>query len=266
MVRSRTATRFNSTSRELSAFPERRLVGRKIGLTSAVVQKQMGVSQPDFGLLFGEMAFGDQESVSYDRFLQPRVEAEVAFVLGDDLTELPVNIADVLRATDFVVPAIEIVDSRIANWDISIVDTVGDNASSGAFVLGGSPRSLRDIPDLRDCEMTLSCCGSELSAGTGAASLGHPANAVVWLANTVAYRGVPLRKGEIVLSGALGPIVGAEPGQEYEAKIAGLGSVRARTLHRNSRVGLRRRLCRPDFFSQGTYWAVMQQLAHGIRH
>lgn len=206
---------------------ERRQVGRKIGLTSPAVQRQMGVDTPDFGVLFADMAFGDSEPVPMERLIQPRVEAEVAFVLGRDLPDRPVTTAEVLRATDFVVAAIEIVDSRVENWDISIFDTVADNASSGLFVVGGSPRSLRDIDDLRASAMSLTCDGVELSAGTGSACLGHPVNAVVWLANAVAERDVPLRAGEVILSGSLGPLVPVEPGKTYETTIEGLGSVRA---------------------------------------
>jgi 2-keto-4-pentenoate hydratase len=205
----------------------RHRVGRKIGLTSPAVQQQMGVDTPDFGVLFADMAYGDSMPIPHGRLLQPRVEAEVAFVLGDDLPERAVTVAEVLRATDFVVAAVEVVDSRIANWDISIFDTVADNASSGVFVLGAAPRSLRDIDDLRDATMTLTKGTSVVSSGTGAACLGHPVNAVVWLANVLAARGEPLRAGEIVLSGSLGPLVPAEASACYEASIGGLGSVRA---------------------------------------
>ena len=204
-----------------------RRVGRKIGLTSRAVQQQMGVDTPDFGVLLADMALGDAEPIPAGRLLQPKVEAEVAFVLGRDLPDRPVVASDVLRATEFVVAAIEVVDSRIRDWDISIVDTVADNASSGMFVLGGSPRRLTDIDDLRSIEMTLTCQGETLSAGSGAACLGHPVNAVVWLANAVAERGAPLQEGEVILSGSLGALVAAEPGQSYEAEFTGLGSVRA---------------------------------------
>ena len=205
-----------------------RRVGRKIGLTSPAVQQQMGVDTPDFGVLLADMAYGDAEPIPATRLLQPKVEAEVAFVLGRDLPDTPVIASDVLRATDFVVPAIEVVDSRISDWDISIVDTVADNASSGVFVLGGSPRRLTDIGDLRDIAMTLTSDGATLSSGTGEACLGHPVNAVVWLANAVAERGVPLQAGEVILSGSLGPLVAVERGQVYEATLTGLGTVRAR--------------------------------------
>ncbi len=205
----------------------RRRVGRKIGLTSPAVQRQMQVDTPDFGVLFADMAYGDAQPIPFGDLLQPRVEAEVAFVLVADLPEADVTAPELLRAIDFVLPAIEVVDSRIANWDISIFDTVADNASSGLFVTGGSPRSLRDIDDLRVSEMALTVDGEVVSSGTGAACLGHPVNAVVWLANAVARRGEPLRAGELVLSGSLGPLVPVRPGLTYEAHISGLGSVRA---------------------------------------
>lgn len=204
-----------------------RRVGRKIGLTSPAVQAQMGVSTPDFGVLLADMAYGDSDPIPSTRLLQPRVEAEVAFVLGRDLPERPIIASDVLRATEFVVAAIEVVDSRISNWDISILDTVADNASSGVFSLGGSPRKLTDVADLRDIAMTLTCDGETLSSGSGAACLGHPVNAVVWLANAVAERGAPLQAGEVILSGALGPLVPVERGRTYEATFTGLGAVRA---------------------------------------
>lgn len=208
---------------------DHRRIGRKIGLTSPAVQEQMGVDTPDFGVLYAEMGIGDGLPVPSTELLQPRIEAEVAFVLAHDLPDRPVIASDVLRATDFVVAAIEIVDSRIRDWNISIVDTVGDNASSGMFVLGGSPRPLDEIDDLRECSMTLTGPDGDavLSSGTGAACLGHPVNAVVWLANAVAERGDPLRAGEVILSGSLGPLVPVERGATYTATIEGLGSVRA---------------------------------------
>lgn len=204
-----------------------RRVGRKIGLTSPAVQQQMGVDTPDFGVLYADMAYGDSQPIPATKLLQPRIEAEVAFVLGRDLPDRPVIASDVLRATEFVVAAIEVVDSRIAGWDISIFDTVADNASSGVFVLGGAPRRLLDVDDLHGVEMSLTSDGQVLSSGTGAACLGHPVNAVVWLANAVAERGDPLAAGEVLLSGALGPLVTAERGSTYEVTMTGLGSVRA---------------------------------------
>jgi 2-keto-4-pentenoate hydratase len=203
----------------------RRLVGAKIGLTNPAVQKVFGVYQPDFGVLFADMAVPDGDEVDLKRLIQPRVEAEVAFVLKQDLPHERVTSVDVMRAIDFLLPAIEIVDSRIEGWDISIVDTVADNASSGLYVLGTQPQSLSKV-DLRLCGMVLEHAGEPVSVGAGAACLGNPLNAVVWLAETMARMGSPLRAGDVVLSGALGPMVPVTPGARYEARISGLGSVR----------------------------------------
>ncbi|MDG4829117.1 fumarylacetoacetate hydrolase family protein [Solwaraspora sp. WMMD1047] len=202
-----------------------RTVGAKIGLTSPAVQQALGVFQPDFGVLLDSMAVPDGAEVDPARLLQPKVEAEVAFVLGGDLPYERVTSADVIRATDHLLPAIEIVDSRVADWDISIVDTVADNASSGLFVLGTTPRRLRDV-DLRLCGMVLEHAGEPVSVGAGAACLGNPLHAVAWLAGTLASAGDPLRAGDVVLSGALGPMVAVTPGAAYEARISGFGSVR----------------------------------------
>lgn len=203
----------------------RRVVGRKIGLTSRVVQVQLGVDQPDYGTLLDDMALCDGDEVSLSRVLQPKVEAEVAFVLGRDLDQHGATPGEVIRAIEFALPAIEIVGSRIANWDIKLLDTVADNASSGLFVVGNEPRRL-DCLDLRRCGMTMTRRGDEVSTGTGAACLGHPVNAVTWLARKMVEMGEPLRAGDLVMSGALGPMVRAEPGDVFEAAIAGLGSVR----------------------------------------
>jgi 2-keto-4-pentenoate hydratase len=203
----------------------RRQIGAKIGLTSKAVQSAFGVFQPDFGVLFADMAVPDGSVVELDRLIQPRVEAEIAFVLGADLPHKEVTSVDVIRATEYVLPAIEIVDSRIAGWDISIVDTVADNASSGLFVLGTTPTPLSRV-DLRLCGMALTYQGEPVSVGAGAACLGNPLNAVTWLASTMARMGSPLRAGDVVLSGALGPMVPVTPGARYEARVSGLGSVR----------------------------------------
>jgi 2-keto-4-pentenoate hydratase len=204
----------------------RRPVGAKIGLTAPAVQRAFGVYQPDFGVLLADMAVPDGAEIDPDTLIQPRVEAEVAFVLGRDLPAEQVTVADVLRATDFLLPAIEVVDSRIAGWDISIVDTVADNASSGRYVLGTTPRSVSAV-DLRLCGAVLESAGQPVSVGAGAACLGNPLHAVAWLATTLAGNGNPLRAGDLVLSGALGPMVPVTPGASYEARISGLGSVRA---------------------------------------
>jgi 2-keto-4-pentenoate hydratase len=204
----------------------RRLVGRKIGLTSRAVQAQLGVDQPDYGMLFADMDVPEGEEIPLSKVMQPKVEAEVAFVLGDDLDEEQLTTADVMNAIDYAVAAIEVVGSRVANWDIRITDTVADNASSGLFVLGHEPKVLGEF-DPRLCGMVMECRGEPVSVGAGAACLGSPVSAVLWLAKVMAQAGRPLAAGDIVLSGALGPMAPIAPGDAIEARISGLGSVRA---------------------------------------
>lgn len=203
--------------------------GRKIGLTAPAVQAQLGVDQPDFGTLFAELTFGDGEPVPAPLLLQARVEAEVALVLGDDLHVAVPSVADVVRATAYAVPALEIVDSRIVGWDLSITDTIADNASHGAVVLGTHPRLLSDV-DLRQVRMRMTVAGDEVSTGTGADCLGNPLVAATWLARTMVERGTPLRAGDIVLTGALGPMSPVVTGAEVVAEIDGLGSIRTRVI------------------------------------
>jgi 2-keto-4-pentenoate hydratase len=206
-----------------------RVVGRKTGLTNPAVQAQLGVGQPDFGVLLDSMACAAGVPVDSTRTLQPKIEAEIAFVLAHDLDGDVIGRAEVAAATAYVVPALEIVDSRIAGWDISIVDTIADNASSGLFVLGDQKQRLGRL-DLADCAMTMRKggeLGDVVSTGTGAACLGHPLAAVAWLAATVRDHGRPLRAGEVILSGALGPMVPVVPGDTFLADISGLGQVSA---------------------------------------
>jgi 2-keto-4-pentenoate hydratase len=199
--------------------------GRKIGLTSPVVQAQLGVDAPDFGVLLDEMAVAAGGTADTTRLLQPRIEAEVAFVLGADLDLAAPTDADVVAATDSVTAALEIVDSRIAGWDITLLDTVADNASSGMYVLGSAPRPLGPGLDLAGCAMTMRQNGTAVSAGLGRACLGSPVRAVAWLAATAYALGAPLRAGDIVLSGALGPMVEVRAGDRFEAEVDELGTV-----------------------------------------
>ncbi|MGY0500345.1 2-keto-4-pentenoate hydratase [Nocardia sp. FBN12] len=203
-----------------------RVVGAKIGLTAPAVQQQFGVFQPDFGMLLDDMIYGHREPVPYSRFLQPRAEGEIAFVLGRDIEKAGATAADVLRATDFVLPAIEIVDSRIANWDLTITDTVADNASSGAVVLGVTPVSPTGL-DLARVGMVLERDGEPVSFGAGHACLGSPVVAVTWLARELARRGHPLRAGDVIMSGALGPMVPISAEGTFRLRLDGLGEVDA---------------------------------------
>ena len=204
----------------------RKLVGRKIGLTSVAVQQQLGVDQPDYGMLFADMAIAEGEEVPLGALIQPKAEAEVAFVIGKDLPHKDLTLSDLMSAIEYVLPSIEIVDSRVADWNIRILDTVADNASSGLYVLGAEPVKLERL-DLRTCGMVMSLKGEPVSTGVGAACLGHPLNAALWLAKTMARVGRPLSAGDQIMSGALGPMVPAQPGDVMEARIEGLGSVRA---------------------------------------
>ena len=198
-------------------------VGRKIGLTSPVVQAQLGVHQPDFGVLLDDMAVPDGGTVAPGHLLQPKVEGEIAFRLGADLTG-DINADTVRDAVVSAHAAIEIVDSRVAGWDIRIADTVADNASSGMFVISDHCLPLSGFEPV-SAEMTLLVNGTEASSGNGAACLGDPLVALEWLARTAVEFGDPLRAGDVVLSGALGPMVVVSPGDRVDVHISGLGAV-----------------------------------------
>jgi 2-keto-4-pentenoate hydratase len=201
----------------------RRIVGRKVGLTAKAVQAQLGVDQPDFGVLFDDMTIADGGVLLASKVLQPKAEAEVAFVMCADVLDPAATVETVTASIAYAVAAIEIVDSRIADWKISFADTVADNGSSAFYVLGSDPKPLDGL-DLWTCGMALEVNGAVASLGAGVACLGHPLKAVTWLARTLAERGEGLRSGDVVLSGALGPMVAIVPGDHVKASIGGLGS------------------------------------------
>ena len=200
------------------------LVGKKIGLTSFEVQKQIGVDQPDYGILFNDMEILNGQSVSWKDLMQPKAEAEVAFVLNKTLDQNNMTIVDVMRAIDFVLPAIEIPGSRIADWKITLSDTIADNASASHYVLGSQPVRLENFDSI-NCGMKLIINGEQVSTGKGSNCLGSPLNAVHWLANKMLEIGNPLRKGELILSGALGKFVDIKPGDHIVTHIDGMGPV-----------------------------------------
>jgi 2-keto-4-pentenoate hydratase len=202
----------------------RRLAGQKIGLTAKAVQTQLGVDEPDYGALFADMILADGDSVAAGRVLQPRVEAEIAFVLKKDLVGEFLPPEAVVEATEYVTPAIEICGSRIAGWDIRIADTIADNASSGLIVLGRN-RVRPALAALAAVPMTLSLDGVVAAEGRGDACLGNPAIAVAWLAGALTRFGGGLREGDVVMSGALAKMIAAEAGCRFLADFGGFGSV-----------------------------------------
>lgn len=202
----------------------RAIVGRKVGLTAKAVQEQLGVDQPDYGVLFADMEVADGGNISSESLIQPKAEAEIAFILAEDLPARELSVDQLAGKIASACAAIEIVDSRIADWKITFADTVADNGSSAMFVLGKNRLPISDL-DLLGCKMTLSVDGEVTSTGIGAACLGHPLNAALWLVNRLAQSGQPMRKGDVILSGALGPMVALQTGMEVSTAIEGLGSV-----------------------------------------
>lgn len=200
----------------------RHIVGRKAGLTARAVQQQLGVDQPDFGVLFDDMQIVDGGTLDPARALQPKAEAEIAFILGADLPDPDTTAAMVAEAVASVHAAIEIVDSRIADWKITFADTVADNGSSAFFVLARDGKPLVGL-DLYSCGMVMEVNGAPVSLGAGAAVMGNPLNAAAWLAQTLARRGEPLKAGDILLAGALGPMVALNPGDHVRAVVGGIG-------------------------------------------
>lgn len=201
-----------------------RIVGKKIGLTSLAMQKLLGVDEPDYGHLLDSMVVENGGVISVDKVLQPKVEAEIAFVLKKELRGPNVTALDVIQATDYILPALEIVDSRVTDWKIKIADTVADNASSGFYVLGGKPVKISDV-DLELLGVAFYKNGELANTGVGAAALGNPANCVAWLANRLSEFDISLQPGEVILSGALSAAVEAKSGDSYTARFAHLGTV-----------------------------------------
>ena len=205
------------------------IVGKKIGVTSKVVMDMLKVNQPDFGQMTSGMVFNEGEAIRADSMIAPKAEAEVAFVLKSDLMGPGVTAADVLRATDFVVPCFEIVDSRIRDWKIKIQDTVADNASCGVLTLGGVRKSPRQL-DLALAGMVLEKNGEIVSTSAGAAVQGSPVNAVAWLANTLGRLGIGLKAGEIILSGSQSPLIPVKAGDSLYCSVGGLGGTSVRFI------------------------------------
>jgi len=205
----------------------RTIKGHKVGLTSVAMQKLLGVSEPDYGHLLDDFFYLEHLPIPASRFLQGRVEPEVAFVLKKALTGPGVTVPDAISAVDYVLPALEIVDSRITDWKIGLYDTIADNASSAAVVLGSTPTPLGEV-DLRRVGAVMHRNGHVAGTGAGGAVLGSPINSLVWLANTVGARGVVLEAGHVILPGAVCAMVPIAAGDSVTATFAGLGSVTAR--------------------------------------
>ena len=206
-----------------------RVVGKKIGVTSQAVMNMLGVFQPDFGILLDGMVYNEGQPIEARTLIQPKAEGEIAFILKKDLMGPGVTAADVMAATEGVMACFEIVDSRIRDWKIQIQDTVADNASCGVFVLGDRLVDPRDV-DLATCGMVLEKNGEIVATGAGAAALGHPANAVAWLANTLGRLGMGLKAGEVVLSGSLGIMVPVQAGDSLRVTIGGIGGCSVRFI------------------------------------
>jgi len=205
-----------------------KIIGKKIGVTSKAVQNMLNVHQPDFGYLTDNMVFNQGEEMPIsEQLIQPRAEGEIAFILKKNLMGPGVTNADVLAATECVMPCFEIVDSRIEDWNIKIQDTVADNASCGLFVLGDNAVSPSQV-DLATCGMVVEKNGSIISTGAGAAALGSPVNCVTWLANTLGQFGIPLKAGEVILSGSLVPLEPVQAGDFMTVSIGGIGSASVR--------------------------------------
>ncbi|MEO1263960.1 MAG: fumarylacetoacetate hydrolase family protein [Bacteroidota bacterium] len=204
-----------------------KVIGSKIGLTSPAVQKQFGIDKPDFGMLWEDKEVWNGGEISTKEIIQPRAEAEIAFVLGKDLTSDAITSVDIISSIEYALASIELVGSRIEGWDIRITDTIADNASASHWVVGHKPVRLENL-DLINCKMRMDKNGKVASEGMGSACLGSPINAMLWLAKTMARLGTPMRAGDLILTGAIGPMVKVEAGDHFRAEIEGLGEVSVR--------------------------------------
>ena len=204
-----------------------KIIGSKIGLTSPAVQKQFGITQPDFGMLWEDKEIWNGGEVSIKEIMQPRAEAEIAFVLGKDLNAESITSVDVISAIEYALASIELVSSRIEGWDIRITDTIADNASASHWAVGHKPVRLESL-DLINCKMVMEKNGKTASEGKGSDCLGSPINAMLWLAKTMARLGKPMKAGDVILTGALGPMLNVEAGDHFRAEIEGLGEVSVR--------------------------------------
>lgn len=205
----------------------RTVVGYKVGLTSLAMQTQLGVDQPDFGRLVDDMVLDPAEPVSLARFINPKIEPEISFVLKSDLRGPGLTLKDVTAAVDYAVTSLEIIDSRIADWRITLADTIADNASSGALVLGSEHIAIGS-QDLAAMAVTLAVNGNVVGEGTGAAVLGHPLNGLLWLANTLGALGQTLEAGAVVMSGSVTAAVAITPGDTVTASFSGLKTLEVR--------------------------------------
>ncbi|MBV7503677.1 fumarylacetoacetate hydrolase family protein [Bacillus sp. sid0103] len=202
------------------------IVGKKIGLTSKVMQEMFNVNEPDYGHILNDMVYHDGDTISLDRFIQPKIEFEIAFVLKKELKGPGVTLNDVIEATDYIVPALEIIDSRIRDWQINFEDTVVDNGSSAGAIIGKKTAKIDEL-DLAIIGMNVYKNNEFLDSGVGAAVMGHPAQAVAWLANALGNYGISLNAGEVILSGALSKAIVIEDGDSFTAEFEQLGAVSA---------------------------------------
>lgn len=200
--------------------------GYKVGLTSKAMQDQLGVNQPDFGHLTNDMFHLERTPIKAADYLQPKVEPEIAFVLGKELAGPGVNVAEAMRAVDFVVPSLELIDSRVKDWKITIIDTIADNASSAGVILGSKPTLLRKV-DLTSVACNMTIDSQPVGSGVGSAVLGSPINALVWLANTLGAYGISFKPGDVILPGSITASQPVRAGSVVQAEFSGLGSVTA---------------------------------------